>query len=465
MGDYCYVVALPWMVLSGHGSPQLLGSVLACYGITRVACVPVAGAVIDRLDPRRLLVYADVIRLAGVLVIGLAGLHGTPSLAVLGPTAAVLGVGTGIFMPAAQVILPAILDEDDLNAGNSVFTVFTEVATLTGPPVGGAVVLTAGASAGMFADAASYAVSAVALILIRTAAPAEAGTGASGPAGPEPVSFGQVLRHGRFLQGVLLIGVAGNLMFTGCVEIALPVLSHRSFGAGGYGALLSALGVGTILGAILAGRVKGGQRPMLLAIGLGLVMAVAIGVLPFAGGLPGALVCMAVFALANTWSGILITTALQVWSPPSVLGRVMSTLILATSGLFPVATWLSGLVVRAFDVTGFFPAAGAGIAAAVVIAFAMPAFRRLRPGEKFAVSSPLADAADPLEPFPEMNRMAEFDALAALRTAGHPVDLLSVPQQEVLAALSEDEVVVLNRVKQRLDEAAPDVLAQELKFL
>lgn len=61
--------------------------------------------------------------------------------------------------------------------------------------------------------------------------------------------------------------------------------------------------------------------------------------------------------------------------------------------------------------------------------------------------------------------MAEFDALAALRIAGHPVDLLSAPQQEVLAALSEDEVGVLNRVKQRLDEAAPDVLAQELKFL
>jgi hypothetical protein len=49
-----------------------------------------------------------------------------------------------------------------------------------------------------------------------------------------------------------------------------------------------------------------------------------------------------------------------------------------------------------------------------------------------------------------------FDALAALRAAGNPVDLLSKEQQEVFAALTEEEVAVLNKIKQSLDRLEED---------
>ena len=58
-----------------------------------------------------------------------------------------------------------------------------------------------------------------------------------------------------------------------------------------------------------------------------------------------------------------------------------------------------------------------------------------------------------------------FDALSALREGGHWVDSLSTEQKRVLAELTEDEVDLLNRVKHRLDEAAPEVQGQELKLL
>jgi hypothetical protein len=58
-----------------------------------------------------------------------------------------------------------------------------------------------------------------------------------------------------------------------------------------------------------------------------------------------------------------------------------------------------------------------------------------------------------------------FDALAALRQGGHWVDQLPAGQRQVFAELTEDEVDLLNRIKLRLDEAAPDVQGQELKFL
>ena len=58
-----------------------------------------------------------------------------------------------------------------------------------------------------------------------------------------------------------------------------------------------------------------------------------------------------------------------------------------------------------------------------------------------------------------------FDALATLRASGQWVELLSTPQREVLARLTEPEVRVLVDVKRRLDQAAPDVQGQELKVL
>jgi hypothetical protein len=59
-----------------------------------------------------------------------------------------------------------------------------------------------------------------------------------------------------------------------------------------------------------------------------------------------------------------------------------------------------------------------------------------------------------------------FDALSALRAAGNPVDLLSEEQRAVLGQLSEDEVAVLNSIKERLDAVSDDeVEGHDLKIV
>ncbi|WP_061300632.1 aroma-sacti cluster domain-containing protein [Herbidospora cretacea] len=66
-----------------------------------------------------------------------------------------------------------------------------------------------------------------------------------------------------------------------------------------------------------------------------------------------------------------------------------------------------------------------------------------------------------------MNRTGSgaFDALADLRAAGHPIDLLDERQREVFASLNETEVTLLNSIKRRLDDVAPEVEGQELKLV
>ena len=167
IGDFCYAVALPWLVLSAHGGAILLGAVLACYGVPRTVLIPVGGVLADKVGPRTLMLAADAARC--VLVAGLAVLAArhTASLAALGPIAALIGAGEGLFIPASFAIMPSLLDEERLAAGNALSTAAVQAGSLLGPALGGVLVAVTRASTAAFAvDAASFGVSALTLLLI-----------------------------------------------------------------------------------------------------------------------------------------------------------------------------------------------------------------------------------------------------------------------------------------------------------
>ena len=167
IGDFCYAVALPWLVLSAHGGAILLGIVLACYGVPRTVLIPVGGVLADKIGPRTLMLAADAARC--VLVAGLAVLAARhiASLAALGPIAALIGAGEGLFIPASFAIMPSLLDGERLAAGNALSTAAVQAGSLLGPALGGALVAVTRASTAAFAvDAASFGVSALTLLLI-----------------------------------------------------------------------------------------------------------------------------------------------------------------------------------------------------------------------------------------------------------------------------------------------------------
>jgi MFS family permease len=117
IGDMFYAVALPWLMLSSGRSPQDLGTVLAAYGVTRVATVLLGGWLSDRLGPRLVMLLSDALRalLMGLLVVLVAS--GQTAVLPLAAVSAPLGAFTGLFLPAYYAILPAVLSEEDLPAG------------------------------------------------------------------------------------------------------------------------------------------------------------------------------------------------------------------------------------------------------------------------------------------------------------------------------------------------------------
>ncbi|HET9973623.1 MAG TPA: MFS transporter [Streptosporangiaceae bacterium] len=374
IGDYCYAVALPWLVLSEHGGAILLGTVLACYGVPRTALIPVGGVLADKLGPRTLMLIADAARC--VLVAGLAVLAArhVVSLAALGPTAALIGAGEGLFIPASYAIMPSLLDGEQLAAGNALSTAAVQAGSLLGPVAGGALVAATRASTGAFVvDAASFGISALTLWLIPRSPVSRTETGE-----PTPAPAGGVLallRSSRVLQVLLVVVIAANLAGGGMGEVALPALAHAHYGAAGYGALLASLAVGGIAGTLAAARTGGLRSPALFASAAFLAEAVFICLVPYLGGEAGAAAFLCLSGICNGLGNVTFLTVTQKWVAPGMLGRVMGLVMLCAFGTFPLSVAVSGVLVRHLGPEPFFPVAGALVAAAILFGLTQREFR------------------------------------------------------------------------------------------
>lgn len=405
VGDFCYAVALPWLVLSRHGGPALLGAVLACYGVPRTILIPVGGILADKIGPRLIMLGADTVRCLLVAALAVLAATHTVSLLALGPVAALIGAGAGLFMPASMAIIPALLPGDQLQAGNAINGAVLEAGGMAGPAIGGVIVAVAGSAAAFSADAGSFLISALTLAMIGSrpapgaaaaqpvAAPAEtadaagagarragarrAGAGGAEASGEEPSGSWALLRQSRLLKVIVGVAVAANLAFSGAFEVALPALAHARFGAEGYGAIMACVGAGAVLGALAAARAGRLRRP---AAGAGYVFVlggIATGLLPFLGGLPGAAAATLVFGASNGFGNTVILTLLQQWAPPRLLGRVMSIIILASMGCAPLSVFVTGLLVRHFGATPFFPCAAIFLGGSIMFALTQQEFRDL----------------------------------------------------------------------------------------
>ena len=382
IGDFCYAVALPWLVLSTHGGAILLGTVLACYGVPRTVLIPVGGVLADKVGPRTLMLVADAARCVLVAGLALLAARHTVSLAALGPIAALIGAGEGLFIPASFAIMPSLLDGERLAAGNALSTAAVQVGSLLGPALGGALVAVTHASTAAFAvDAASFGVSALTLLLIPRQATRGSVAAEAAAAVPEtggPTDQGGVLallKRSRALQVILVVVIAANLASGGMGDVALPSLAHASFGAAGYGALLACYAVGGVAGTLGAARTGDLRAPMMFISAVFLIEAAGIALIPYLGGEAGAAAALCMVGACNGLGNVTALTVLQKWVSPGLLGRVMGTLMLCAFGSFPLSVAVSGVLVRHLGPSLFFPVAGGLVAVAILGGLTQREFR------------------------------------------------------------------------------------------
>ncbi len=393
IGDMFYAVALPWFVLSSGGTARDLGIVLAAYGIPRAGFVLLGGSLSDRMQPRRMMLVADIARallVGGLAAIVLLDMH---TLWILCAIAAPLGAFEGLFLPASMAILPSIMSDDDLQAGNAINMATVQVSTLVGPGVGGIVVASVRSGIAFLIDAGTFVVSAIALAAMRgkrapkgSAAVAEAAL-VEAPtaemreesAEDEPKTFWALLRSSRLLQTGLAVSIVANLAFGGLVEVALPDLAHGPFHAGatGFGLMISAFGAGALTGTLIGATMGKLPRRALLALIFSLVQGVLVAVTPFTGGLTGAAIALAGWGIFNSMSNVLLVTLLQQKLPRSLMGRIMGAFGFANFGLYPISVAVGGVVVDRLGPEILFVITGALLFVAILYGLFQPELRNM----------------------------------------------------------------------------------------
>ncbi|ONI89579.1 hypothetical protein ALI144C_04325 [Actinosynnema sp. ALI-1.44] len=394
VGDVCYAVALPWYVLSAGGGALTLGVVLAAYGIPRTLLLAVGGKASDRWQPWTVMMVADGVRAIGVAALAVEAALGPARIGIIVPIAALVGAGTGFFLPGSFAIVPTLLPDKDLQAGNALASGGTQLAALTGPALGGVLVACLGPAPAFAIDAATFVVSALSLLGVRSA---QRHTTRGRREEPSFVGLRALIRAIPILPFGLAATAAANLGLGGLSEVALPSLVRDTLqtNATFYGGLLAAIAAGALVGTLVAGQVRSPPRPAVFASCAFLLQAATLAVAPYPNSTWALGVAMVIVGLSNGFANVLMITTFQRSIPPALLGRASGVLLLASFGVLPISVALAGFVVDEIGPAPFFPVAAAILAAANLAALCQRRWRALGTADQSDWSASRTRVASP----------------------------------------------------------------------
>ncbi|GAA4670500.1 MFS transporter [Phytohabitans rumicis] len=348
VGNAMMPVALAMLVLGRGGGAGGLGVVLGAQSVARLVGAVLAGGLGDRWRRTRIMIWADVVRVVAVAALA-AGAGSLPTPPLIGFVFAI-GVAEGVFLPAFDAVMPRVLPERSLQAGNALNRITTQVASLLGPALAGVLVAWTSPEATLWINEVTFVFSLVSLALI---AEPRTVTGGARVLGVRDAVH-QAARD--FRDGIRAVAsrpwVAASIgMATIIMTLVVPpayvvlalVANERLGGPGAYGAVLAAVGFGSVVGLVCVGRLEPRRPGVVATAALFTIvgMLVSLAFLPLAG-------VMACWAVAGAGMGIynlLWTTALQKDVPDELLGRVFALDELGSGAFRPLGYLLTGPVV------------------------------------------------------------------------------------------------------------------------
>jgi MFS family permease len=365
VGDGAFAAALPLLAVTVTRDPRLISVVSTATFLPWLLVSLPAGTLIDRYDRPTLMWRAQLVQGGVVAVVTVLIMARSVDIAVLAVAGFCLGSAEVVFSNAAQSVLPALVPPESLAQANGTqYVVQTTGQSFLGPPLGSALFAVA-AAAPFGLDAASFAGSAVLLATLpRTLR-------RPGPAKRADIAAGlRWLFQHRLLRIVaILLGLNnffGQLGYAMLVLLATQVL-HVS--ARGYGLLLAASAIGSVLGGLLHPALtrRLGQIPSLVtasALNAGLYIGMGLAPSPV---VLGALLAGNGFVV-TMWNVVTVTLRQRV-VPDELLGQVNSAYRMIGWGMMPLGALAGGFVAHEAGLRAPFTVAGVlrGLALIIVL--------------------------------------------------------------------------------------------------
>ncbi|GAA1506640.1 MFS transporter [Streptomyces synnematoformans] len=380
LGDAMLPVAITAAVLhAGYGASGV-GYALAALVAPFAALIIFGGVLSDRFGARLLMVVSDAARLVFQLVLALLFLLGTPALWQILALLALVGAGSAVFQPGVASVTPRVAR--DVQKANATLRVSESVTLVLGPSLAGLLLAVSSPAAVVALDALTYGVSGVCLLLLRAV-----------PMGPGPErdgapSFRADLVEGwreftarTWLWSVIVVFMLWQLAGAGPATTLGNSTLVTDYGSSTFGLVMSAFGAGSVLGGLVAIRLR--PRYPLRAGALSMTvwalmpLGVALGL-----AAPLVAVCYGISGVGGAFWIVMFHTSVQTHVPQEVLGRVHAYDAAGSLVMKPVGQAAAGPLA---GVAGTVPLLFVSSAMAVVtcvLLLALPAVRGLTRAER-----------------------------------------------------------------------------------
>jgi len=457
IGDWLYLIAILVVVYAASESAVLLGVVGAARIVPYIVLSVPAGMVADRYDRRTVLLVTDVAR--GLLMLVLAGLVLAGANVVLIVAVSIVAACFSTFFgPAISALLPTLVDETDLGPANSAWATLDNVGFIVGPALAGGLIAAGGLSVAFLLNALSFAVVAVVLWRLPSAAPTRPPGDADvspPPAEEEPAPKASWAHLWRPLAGPFVLDSVTSFVGGGLgvltVILAVDVLG---VGEAGTGYLNAATGVGGVVAGIGAGALLARQLRVPLLLGGGVAVAGLV-FLALAGNLLFAMLAIGVAVAGALLLDVVNTTLIQRIVPDELLGRSMGLLQMSTAIFYAAGSLSLPILADTLGMATVLVGSGVVIAVGVVAALAL---------------ADRAAGAAPLDP--ERARVLELPVFAGLPTprleaAARAMAPIQVAAGEVVVRQGEaaDRFYVIVAGTFAVSQAADDGVSTPLRDL
>jgi MFS family permease len=398
VGTAVSTVVLPLIaVVYLHASTFQVGALAAAEWVPWLLIGLPAGVWVDRSRCRPLMIGCDLLRAALIASVPVAAAFDRLGMPQLFVVAALTGLATVVFQVAYLSYVPTLLDRDDLVEGNAKLQGSGAVARVVGPGVGGLLVQAFRAPFALVVDAASYLVSAVAILAIRVREPQR-----------EPVAHRSLRREiaeglhyvaaDPFLRVLTIAPAVANFFFIGFEAINVVFLVRVvHLAPATVGLLVGLVSLGSVVGAAIArsvGRWIGTARAVWLATLVTAPFGLLIPLTTRGAGLAFFIVGNVVLLIGVLVYNVTVSSFRQAYCPPEILGRVIATMRFVLFGTMPLGALLGGTL---GSLLGLRDAVGVLLAGNVLpgLILAASPLRRLRDLPDRPAGLPAAAAAMP----------------------------------------------------------------------
>ena len=351
LGSAVSSLAIPLVaVVTLHAGAFATGVLIAAAWLPWVVIGLPAGAWVDRLPARRVMIAADVLAALAFASVPLAAWLGVLTLGQLLGCALLGGCAAVFFQTSYQVFLPSLLDGDELAAANALMHGSQSAARVGGPGLAGLLASVVGAVAGVLLNAVSFVVSAACVLSLPNGehrpAPRE-----RAPLRCEVAEGAGFVASDPYLRILTIWGGLSNFALVGYQAVLIVFLVHDArLGSGTVGLLIALTSVGGVLGAAVAPRLARRFGSARAFIGFELVAAPAALLIPLAGPGPRA----ALFAVGGflvvagvVGGNVLNATWSQTYTPRELRGRVSTCSGLVNYGGIPLGALCAGVLASA----------------------------------------------------------------------------------------------------------------------